>query len=214
MIGIYGGTFDPVHFGHLRPALDVYSLLNLSEVRFIPCGQPAHRDAAVASSQQRLDMLALALEGQADFVVDDREVKRSGASYMVDTIKSLKCDFPNEKFCLIIGMDAFVKLDTWKDWQEITEQVSLVVTQRPRFESESVPSSELIQYMNDKRVNDKELFISSETSSKQTHCFFCPVTQLDISATNIRGLVGDGRKINYLIPEKVANYIQDKNLYR
>lgn len=210
MIGIYGGTFDPVHFGHLRPALDVYSLLSLSEIRFIPCGIPAHRDAAVASSQQRLEMLALALEGQPDFVVDDREVKRAGASYMVDTIKSLMSDFSNEKFCLIIGMDAFVKLDTWKDWEEITELVSLVITQRPRLETESVPSSDLIQYMNNKQVDDKELFMSSE----QTHCFFCPVTQLDISATNIRELVREGNRIDYLMPEKVANYIQEKNLYR
>lgn len=214
MIGIYGGTFDPVHFGHLRPALDVYSLLNLSQIRFIPCGHPAHRDAAVASSQQRLEMLALALEGQPGFVIDDREVKRSGASYMVDTIKSLMSDFPGEKFCLIIGMDAFVKLDTWKDWEEITELVSLVITQRPRLEAEYIPGPDLIQYMNDKRTDDKELFVSSDNDSEQVHCFFCPVTQLDISATNIRELVREGNRIDYLMPEKVANYIQEKNLYR
>lgn len=210
MIGIYGGTFDPVHFGHLRPALDVYSLLSLSKIRFIPCGVPAHRDAPVANSQQRLDMLALALERQANFMVDDREVNRSGTSYMVDTIKSLLKDFSDEKFCLIIGMDAFVKLDTWKDWETIIELVSLVITQRPRFAPSSIPSSDLIQYMDVKRVNDRASFLNSQ----QTQCFFCPVAQLDISATNIRDLVRAGSDVDYLLPEKVVNYIQENNLYR
>ena len=210
MIGIYGGTFDPVHFGHLRPALDVYSLLTLSKIHFIPCGQPPHRDPPVASSQQRLEMLNLAVERQSDFIVDDREINRTGASYMVDTIKSLVSDFPDEKFCLIIGMDAFVNFDTWKDWSTITEFVSLVITQRPRFEPDSIPNSDLIEYMNEKRVNDK----ASLLNSKQTHCFFCPVTQLDISATKIRELVRDGSSIDYLVPENVANYIQDENLYK
>lgn len=210
MIGIYGGTFDPVHFGHLRPALDVYSLLKLSKIRFIPCGVPAHRNAPVANGQQRLDMLTLALQRQANFIVDDREVNRSGASFMVDTITSLIKDFADEKFCLIIGMDAFVKLDTWKDWKTITKLVSLVITQRPKFAPSSIPSSDLIQYMDEKRVNDKALFLDSQ----QTQCFFCPVTQLDISATNIRDLVRAGSDVNYLMPEKVVNYIQENNLYR
>jgi nicotinate-nucleotide adenylyltransferase len=209
MIGIYGGTFDPVHFGHLRPAVDVYSLLNLSKIHFIPCGQPPHRDVPIASAQQRLDMLRLALERQPDFIVDEREIKRSGPSYMVDTIKSLRKDFPNEKLCLIVGMDAFVHLDTWKDWRKLTDMVSLVITQRPRFEQDSIPGSDLIQYMNDKRVNDKAQFVNSN----ETHCYFCGVTQLDISSTKIRKMTKEGKSIDYLLPEKVANYIHDQNLY-
>jgi nicotinate-nucleotide adenylyltransferase len=210
MIGIYGGTFDPVHFGHLRPAVDVYSLLNLSKIRFIPCGQPPHRNAPIASAQQRLEMLRLAVEPQADFIVDDREINRSGPSYMVETILSLVNDFPDEKFCLIVGMDAFVNFDTWKDWVKITELASLVITQRPRFEPDSIPGSELIQYMNEKRINDKDEFINAEG----THCFFCGVTQMDISSTSIRSQVCDGKSIDYLVPEKVAHYIHDQNLYR
>lgn len=210
MIGIYGGTFDPVHFGHLRPALDVYTLLSLSKIFFIPCGQPPHRQPPVASSKHRLAMLKLALEGQADFIVDDREIRRTGASYMVDTLESLTSEFADEKFCLILGMDAFVQLDTWKDWSRITELVSLAITQRPQIEADLIPSSDLLQYMNDKRVNDKTVFVNSE----QTHCFFCPVTQLDISATRIRELIHAGHSIDYLVPEKVADYIQSENLYK
>jgi nicotinate-nucleotide adenylyltransferase len=154
-------------------------------------------------------MLRLALQRQPDFIVDDREINRSGPSYMVDTIKSLYEDFPEEKFCLIVGMDAFVQLDSWKDWETITDLVSLVITQRPRFEQDSIPGSDLIQYMNDKRINDKTQFVNS----KGTHCFFCAVTQLDISSTRIRETVTEGKSIDYLLPEKVAKYIQDKKLY-
>jgi nicotinate-nucleotide adenylyltransferase len=210
MIGIYGGTFDPVHLGHLRPAVDVYSLLNLSQIHFIPCGQPPHRNPPIASAQQRLEMLRLALGRQTDFVVDQREIDRAGPSYMVDTIKSLIADFPKEKFCLIIGMDAFVYFDKWKDWETITSLANLVITQRPRFDTDSIPSSALIQYMNEKRTNDTSEFLRSE----DTHCFICPVTQLDISSTNIRAQVSEGKCIDYLLPEKVVNYIHDQDLYK
>ena len=119
MIGIYGGTFDPVHYGHLRPAIDVYSQLGLSEVRFIPTGEPAHREQPIASQDQRYQMLLLAIENIAGLSVDDREIKRAGPSYMVDTINSLQADFPDESFCLIVGMDAFIKFESWREWQRI-----------------------------------------------------------------------------------------------
>ena len=209
MIGIYGGTFDPVHFGHLRPALDVHSTLGLSKIYFIPCGQPPHRDPPVASADDRLAMLSLALEAQPDFIVDDREVKRAGPSYMVDTLESLIEEFSNEKFCLILGMDAFVQLESWKDWRRLVELTSLVITQRPEVDGEPTWSDGLQQYVNEKRLDDKKLFLESG----QTHCFFCPVTQLDISATRIRELVHDGISINYLLPEKVVAYIHDRKLY-
>ena len=200
MIGIYGGTFDPVHNGHLRPALDVCTSLTLSKVLFIPCGQPPHRDLPVASAEHRLAMLKLAVEGQPDFIVDDREIKRTGPSYMVDTLMSLTKGFPDEKFCLILGMDAFVNLDTWKDWVRITDLVSIVITQRPQIETDVTPNSGLVEYINDNRTDDKALFLTSE----QHHCFFCPVTQLDISATRIRDLIRNGHSIDYLVPEKVS----------
>ena len=199
-----------MHFGHLRPALDVHSLLSLSEIRFIPCGQPPHRDTPVASAEQRLTMLKLALEGQSDFVVDDREIQRGGASYMVDTLNSMVNEFGDEKFCLILGKDAFVNLPSWKDWTRITELVSMVITQRPQIETDSISNPVLAQYIDEKRLNDKKEFINS----KETHCFFCPVTQLDISATSIREIVHAGHSIDFLVPEKVADYIQIENLYR
>lgn len=210
MIGIYGGTFDPVHFGHLRPAVDVYTALSLSKILFIPCGQPPHREPSLATGQQRLDMLELALQRHSEFVVDDRELRRAGASYMVDTIKNLMGDFPQERFCLIVGMDAFVKFNTWHEWQEITRLVSLVVTHRPSFDPNSITESDLRDYLNKKCIDDMKTFCTSE----QANCIFCPVTQLDISSTRIRELAGNGSSIDYLLPAPVADYILENGLYR
>jgi nicotinate-nucleotide adenylyltransferase len=210
MIGIYGGTFDPVHFGHLRPAVDVYTSLSLSKIHFIPCGQPPHRAPSLATAQQRMEMLELALQRHPEFVVDDRELRRAGTSYMVDTIRSLMEDFPQEKLCLIVGMDAFLAFHTWHEWQEITRLVNLIVTHRPSFDPESISESDLSDYLNENRTDDMSVFHESE----KTCCLFCPVTQLDISSTRIRELVSKGDSIDYLLPALVADYILENGLYK
>lgn len=209
MIGIYGGTFDPVHFGHLRPAVDVFSFLSLSKIHFIPCGQPPHRAPSLATAQQRMEMLELALQRHPEFVVDDRELRRAGTSYMVDTIRSLMEDFPQEKLCLIVGMDAFLAFHTWHEWQEITRLVNLIVTHRPSFDPESIAESGLSDYLTEKRTDDMSVFHESD----KTSCLFCPVTQLDISSTRIRELVSKGDSIDYLLPALVADYILENELY-
>ena len=107
MIGIYGGTFDPIHYGHLRPALDVLQQTGLDEVRFIPNRAPPHRESPVLSDQQRAELVQLAIADTPEFVLDERELKREGPSYMVDTLQSLKDEFPEDTLCLIMGMDAF-----------------------------------------------------------------------------------------------------------
>lgn len=107
MIGILGGTFDPIHYGHLRTALDVQQALLLDEIRFIPCGEPAHRNKPMAEPLQRLAMVRAAIAGQDKFVADDREIRREGPSYMVDTLASLKKDFNDKSLCLILGSDAW-----------------------------------------------------------------------------------------------------------
>ena len=210
MIGIYGGTFDPVHFGHLRPALDVYSELGLSEVRFIPAGVPVHRDLPVASSEQRYQMLLLAAENVTAIRVDDREITCNEPSYMVDTIRSLQADFSNEKFCLIIGMDAFIGFDGWREWRTILDLVNIVVTCRPRFDLASIADSELKDYILGAETKDKAEFLADPSG----HCYFCPVTQLDISATDIRKRVKRGSELNYLLPDAVINYLLQKQLYQ
>jgi len=210
MIGIYGGTFDPVHFGHLRPAIDVYSELGLSEVRFIPAGVPAHRDLPVASSKQRHEMLLLATDNVTGLNVDAREIRRDGPSYTVDTIKSLQVDFPNEKFCLIVGMDAFIDFESWREWQTILQLVNVVVTDRPNVDLDSMKGSGLKNYLIGAETKDKLEFLASAAG----RCYFCAVTQLDISATQIRDRVKNTNELTFLLPDSVVDYLLHAQLYR
>ena len=131
-IGIFGGTFDPIHYGHLRPALELLETLELAEVRFIPCRIPAHRGLPQVTAEQRLALVRLALADQPGFMADDRELRREGPSYMVDTLASLREDVgPETPLCLIIGADAFRELHTWRRWRELTDWAHIVVMQRP-----------------------------------------------------------------------------------
>jgi nicotinate-nucleotide adenylyltransferase len=133
MIGVFGGTFDPVHYGHIRPALSVKEALGLSELRFIPNRNPPHRAQPWLSAGQRLALLHTAVDGIDGVVVDERELQREGPSYMVDTLASLHHEHPDEGLCLIIGMDAFLDIDRWHQWQRLFDYALLVVTHRPGF---------------------------------------------------------------------------------
>ena len=213
MIGIYGGTFDPVHNGHLRPAVDVLTELRLDELKIIPCGQPAHREQPVATAEQRLAMLNLAINEQPGFVVDEREIKRQGRSYMIDTLDSLQQEFPDEIFCLIIGMDAFLSFDSWKDWQTILDKYPLVVTHRPGYDGDPMknqnPNEDLKRYVDLHQINDPKAFVKVKAPA----VYFCAVTQLDISSTRIRELVAQKNSIHYLVPDPVVEFIQQQHLY-
>ena len=132
MIGILGGTFDPVHFGHLRLAVEMYQDLGLQEVRLVPCRIPPHRNAPQASPEQRLAMLRLAIEHELGLRVDQRELQRDGPSYMVDTLQSLRDELgPDTPLSLILGMDAFDDIDTWHRWEELIQLAHFIVIQRP-----------------------------------------------------------------------------------
>ena len=209
MIGILGGTFDPVHFGHLRPALEVAQVLKLDEVRFIPCGQPPHREQPVASALQRLSMLRAAIAGYAGFKVDDRELRRDGPSYMVDTLASLQNDFPGQTLCLILGWDAFVHLESWHQWQRLFEMAHIVVTHRPGWSPGQIArQSELGRLVEQKTVTEDKL------SRKQAgYITFIPVTQLDISSTHIRQQLQQGNSVRYLLPGDVEQLILNQNIY-
>ncbi|MGD8483931.1 MAG: nicotinate-nucleotide adenylyltransferase [Thioalkalispiraceae bacterium] len=209
MLGILGGTFDPVHFGHLRPALDVAETLKLDEVRLIPCGQPPHRQQPVASALQRLSMLRAAVAGQRVFKVDDREIRRGGPSYMVDTLASLKQDFPDHSLCLILGCDAFLELASWHRWRELFNLANIVVTHRPGWSVKQVnQQSEL-----DKQVKQRQVTVDKLANYEAGKIAFIPVTQLDISATRIRERLKQGQQASYLLPEKVEQIIKMQHIY-
>src|SRR3569833_2622728 len=131
MIGLLGGTFDPIHFGHLRPAMDLLDELGLDHVRLIPCGVPPHRAAPRAHAEHRLTMLRLAVSGEPRLRVDERELRRPGPSYMVDTVLSLREELGDTPLALIIGMDALNGLATWRRWRELVALCHLIVMERP-----------------------------------------------------------------------------------
>lgn len=210
MIGIFGGTFDPVHFGHLRPALDVKQALGLREMRLIPAFLPPHRESPVANPGQRLTMLRAAVGDEPDLLVDNREMRREGTSYMVDTLTSLREEFVDEPLCLVLGSDAFLQLDGWHRWQEIVELAHIVVTHRPGWKMDIELASDEIQQL------WREHYVADPAELET-----CPagkivlqsVTPLEISATQIRALIGDGKSPRFLLPEPVWNLIRMQGLY-
>jgi len=210
MLGLYGGTFDPVHFGHLRPALDVLQALHLEQMRFIPVGQPPHREDPDVSGEHRIRMLQLAIESEDRFVIDDREYHREGASYMVDTLQSFRNEFKQTSLCLVIGYDAFLGLPGWHQWEKLITLAHLVVTYRPGWQR--------TQHQDVMELNELVLQHQCDIGDLSGSLFgslaFVPVTAMDISSTLIREKIQRGERITYLTPERVAEYIQQHQLYR
>jgi len=208
MIGILGGTFDPIHYGHLRTALEVQQQLSLSQVRFIPCGEPPHRNKPLAEPLQRLAMVRTAIAEQGKFVIDAREITRQGPSYMVDTLSSLKEDFKNESLVLLLGTDAFNGLNKWHRWEQIFDFAHVVVMQRPCDGQTASINKTLLTQIKSRIVDSVEL--DKITQGKVS---FLTVTQLDISATEIRKQWQQGRDIQFLLPDAVLKLIQQQNIY-
>ena len=208
MIGILGGTFDPIHFGHLRTALDVQQHLSLDEVRFIPCGEPAHRNKPVAEPLQRLAMVRAAISGQKKFTVDDREIRRDGPSYMVDTLTSLKQDFKEQSLCLILGSDAFNGLAQWYQWEKIFDLANIVVMRRPDVDGKTTINKQLF-----KLIKHRLLDVDDLKRKQNGGISFVPVTQLEISATTIRQQWQQCNDIQFFLPDSVLTLIQQQNIY-
>ncbi|MCF6237150.1 MAG: nicotinate-nucleotide adenylyltransferase [Gammaproteobacteria bacterium] len=206
-IGIFGGTFDPVHFGHLRLALELKQFLGLAEVRLIPCHVPPHREAPIATPEQRLTMLKAALGNQSELTIDERELKRDGFSYMFDTLTSLRSEQCSTPLCLIIGSDAFIGLPQWHRWQELVELCHIIVMPRPGWKLiEKSPLNEWV----DSRQADSPAALSHLLAGL---IFFHEVTQLDISATKIRDLIKKGKSPRFLLPDSVLAVINEQGIY-
>lgn len=208
MIGILGGTFDPVHNGHLRIALELLQEVPLDEVRFIPCHIPPHRGGPVASARERLAMLELAVAGQPGFVVDKRELERPGLSYMVDTLASLREECGNKPLCLIMGRDAFNGLDTWHCWRRLLDLSHIIVAYRPDVSEPLSPA--IAGLLKTRQETDPQVLRRHPAGS----ILMWQVTRLAISATRIRKLVEAGRSPRYLVPDGVWSYLQKESLYR
>ncbi len=207
-IGILGGTFDPVHNGHLRMALEVYQSLDLTEIRLVPLHIPSHRDRPIASSEQRLAMLRSGIKMVDGLVVDDCELKRSGTSYTLDTVMSLREVSSNQPLCLIMGMDAFQALHTWYKWTLLLDYVHIIVVDRSG--NEPVFKQREIDELFSKNSTDNHTALLQAPAGK---ILKLTPPMLDISSTRIRELIASGKNIRYLLSDKVISYIQQQDLY-
>jgi nicotinate-nucleotide adenylyltransferase len=206
-IGIFGGTFDPIHYGHLRSAFEMMQALRLSEVRFIPAGDPPHRGTTFAKAQSRLEMVRAATDGQPGFVVDERELRREGPSYTIETLNSLREDHPDAPIGLIVGMDAFLGLTSWHRWDELLDLAHIIVAHRPGWKAPDMGAlGEIIDRHGTHRVRDLH-----ENAHGYIHIH--AVTQLEISSTEIRDLVAAGRDPRFLMPDVVRDIIIENNCY-
>lgn len=207
-IAIFGGTFDPVHYGHLRAAAEVAELLGVDDFRLLPAGRPPHRDATWAAPRHRMAMLELALAPHADLSVDEREVQRRGPSYMSDTLASIRAEAGDQPLMLCLGQDAANYLDKWHEWHRLLDHAHLVVMTRP--DAEPRYSATLCQYLQDRWVD------SPEDLMQQPGGRVCNVnvTRLAISSTDIRRQLAAGSSPRFLLPSTVLAYILKHGLYR
>jgi nicotinate-nucleotide adenylyltransferase len=217
--GLFGGTFNPVHLGHLRAALEVKEGFELEEIFLIPAALPPHKiPGEVVEAGNRLQMLNLALEDTAGFSVSDIELKRSGPSYTIDTVNHFKNALPERsQIYLIMGLDAFLEIDSWKSHEELLVQIPIIVINRPQTSGRlnNVGWGLLDDYLKSCISGDykfSELQSCYLAGDKQPiHVF--EVTALDISSTKIRRLIKEGRSIGYLVPRKAAEFIHSRGLY-
>jgi nicotinate-nucleotide adenylyltransferase len=211
-IGILGGTFDPIHYGHLRLAEELLELAGLREIRFIPTGTPPHRSSPQVSAQHRSAMVRLAIADQPAFVLDEREVNRTVPCYTVDTLRELRAELgAAQPLCLLMGGDAFLQLQTWQEWEQLFELAHIVVGYRPGFTLEErihTATPALRQHYQQRLCAVQDL-------SQQPFggIVELAIPKLEISATLVRRRVAENRTILYLLPNAVADYIHQHHLY-
>lgn len=211
-LGIFGGTFDPVHFGHLRLAEESIGHLGLGGVRWIPAGQPPHRGAPQVTAAQRLEMVRRSTAGNTRFSVDASEVEAAAPSYTIHTLERLRRELGSaQSLVLLVGADAFAGLASWHRWRDILALAHIAVSHRPGFpvEMASLPD-ELASEFNARRLSDVAGLKASASGAIVTFA----MTQLAISATQIRKLLANDLSARYLLPDTVLDYIQTNSLYR
>jgi nicotinate-nucleotide adenylyltransferase len=207
VIGILGGTFDPVHCGHLRLAVEMQEQLGLDTVRLIPAGTPPHRAPPSACAKARLHMLEAAVKGTAELCVDAREFERDDKSYMVDTLRSLQQSFPEHALCLILGMDAFCGLESWYQWQRLLQLAHLGVADRPG--TQLPKEGQVASLLAGARIDDP----ADLRRHKAGGVVLRNIPAIDISASQIRALIARGRSARYLVPDSVFDIIMTDGIY-
>lgn len=206
-LGILGGTFDPIHYGHLRPAQEIFRALDLAEIRFIPAANPPHRRTPVATAEQRSRMVALAVAGIPGFVVDKREIDRGGLSYTVETLESLRREWGNRSLCLMMGSDAFEGIGSWHQADRLPTLANIIVMTRPGW---NISGNRALPSWAQDRVERDQKKLMQHMSGK---IVFQAVTPQPISATQVREAIAHGAPVEKFMPSAVLEYIRTNRIY-
>ncbi len=205
--GIFGGMFDPIHYGHLRTAHELHELLDLESIAFVPAGDPPHRAAPLADAATRLAMVQASVQDDDRFLVDDRELRRKGPSYTVLTLEELRAERGAQPIALIMGMDAFAGLDRWHRAPDLIALAHLVIAIRPQA---PLPAAGLAAtLLRERRCEDPAELATSPAG----RIYVSHGTQLDLSSSAVRGVVAAGRDPRYLMPEAARRIILARGSY-
>jgi len=206
-IGFLGGSFDPIHFGHLRPAIEIQEALELSALFLMPNYIAPHKPGSIATTKQRIEMLQLAIKETPQLKIDTQEMLRKSPSYTVETLKLLREQHPNTPICFIMGMDSLINFDSWYQYQDILQYCHLIISHRPGWQPTFNPT---VTALLEKHQVDNIDFVTQKLSG----CiYFQTTTQLAISSSKIRALLANNKPINYLTPHAVCRYIQTQQCY-
>ncbi|HSR01492.1 MAG TPA: nicotinate-nucleotide adenylyltransferase [Methylophilaceae bacterium] len=212
LVGILGGTFNPIHYGHLRMAQQLATGLGMEEVRFIPSASPPHKDNVTVSAEHRAAMVELAIVDNPLFTLDKCELERQGNSYTIDTLISLRNALGKEtSLCLMMGSDAFVQLDTWHRWQELLDYAHIILVQRPDQTKQQPPLTKALQTVLEAHYTEQ---ISDLSKGNSGLINMQEISVQDISATQIRDAIKHRQSVKYLLPDEVIAYIQRHRLYQ
>lgn len=207
-VGVLGGTFNPVHYGHLRSALELVERLQLQQLRLMPCAVPPHREAPACSAQHRAAMVGLAVAGEPRLACDSRELQREGKSYTIDSLIELRDELGADLgLYLVMGCDAVLTIDTWHRWRELLDWAHIVVIARPGWH---LPQSGTVA----RWLAGHQLPAAAALERPAGAIIVEELRPLAISATEIRDLLAAGRSARYLLPEPVLDYIESHRLYQ
>jgi len=213
LVGIFGGTFDPIHCGHLRIAEEIVAALSLREMRFMPAGMPRLRQPPIASPQQRAAMVRVAIQGNVRLVLDEREIKRPGTSATVESLRELKQELgENITLCFVTGADAFMNLNQWHCWRELFGLCHFIIAARPghalKNGGDALPQP-LREECSPRWVSNADK-LKNATSGL---IFVAPTTLLDVSASTLRARIAAKENVRHLLPDAVLDYIETNRLY-
>jgi nicotinate-nucleotide adenylyltransferase len=216
-LGVFGGTFNPIHYGHLRAAEEVREKLGFEKILFIPSGKPPLKTKDIAVAGHRFEMTRLAILDNPFFEICDIETKRTGKSYTVNTIEELKKAYPSREFYLILGIDAFLDIPNWRHPERLIALANFVIISRPGFRFADLRLSPYMRKINRqtlKRIDDAGEDVCTLALESRREAVLLGIASMEISATDIRNTLKEGKSIKYLLPAEVQSYIIKNKLYK